>query len=281
MGGTKEYFDLILIKDIDPWPTESQRTRLPPPPTTPPASTTTGNVYYAVPRPPLATLNTAPTFLSAVATTGNETTAVPVLSATISIISPIALPPLVAAQNATNANSLISLSMPQRPPPLISSPHASFDILPRQAPRLAHTSPNSSDASGSVVPTSSNSSESTGLSKKTTYEKNRGQQLRDKKIGGRAIFPCNHCVNKPHRCCVAIDPQSFDSFKCAYCISNKVSCSFNFENPGLEYPPEMMNQIQEKEQMKKAGRAKAKETNDKKKGKAKATQWTTVNDQRH
>ncbi|KAI0139120.1 hypothetical protein F4776DRAFT_618171 [Hypoxylon sp. NC0597] len=306
MGSTREYFELILFEG--PWQTESRRTTGPLPPTATPIGTVTpsslsaitANANYTVPLSPLTTLNTAPIVLAA---TGDETTAVHDLSATTSNVATIAPLPSVATQNATIASMPVSLPTSQKPTSPTSSPYASFYILALEATKLARMSHNSSDASGSVLSTQSNGEkqlttsrlrrarqgtrmkgslntspsessgpESTHLSKKTTYEQSRGQQLRNKGIGRRARAPCNHCVNKPGRCCVAIDPQSFDSFKCAYCISNKVSCSFNFENPGLEYPPEMMSQIHEKEKMKKAGRVKAKQTNDKRKAKTKTVQ---------
>ncbi|KAI0839711.1 hypothetical protein F5Y06DRAFT_295078 [Hypoxylon sp. FL0890] len=257
MLSTAEYFGLIL----HPGPWESSlRTRIPH------ASTTMGSGINTVavasarklnetmtnmsisrpvsrePKPPLSPPPSGPsdsTALYALAEAASMAASLPLNSTTARVPS---------VRTTSNDRKALPTSGPSHSPKQIGWDHG-------------QTSPPVSERS---VPENGAPSR-----KKTDYEKGRGQKLQSDDKGQMAKTPCKHCINRPHRCRVAIDPVSFDSFKCAYCISNKVSCSFNFHNPGLNYLPETMNRISDKEKAKKASRVKAKQTNDKRKAKAK------------
>ncbi|KAI0898993.1 hypothetical protein F4806DRAFT_506836 [Annulohypoxylon nitens] len=101
------------------------------------------------------------------------------------------------------------------------------------------------------------------LSNKTLKERARGAALLKDGVGEKARVPCAHCLKNPDGCRVPSSShvKEYNSLKCAKCISQKLSCSFNIDNPGIEYPREVLSGIKKNEMNKRAAREKAKKTN--------------------
>ncbi|KAI1458801.1 hypothetical protein F4805DRAFT_456512 [Annulohypoxylon moriforme] len=97
------------------------------------------------------------------------------------------------------------------------------------------------------------------ISKKTSKERARGEALLKDGIGQKAHVPCAHCVKNPDGCRVPTSDhvKGYNSLKCAKCISQKLKCCFNIDNPGIDYPPEILAEIRQNEKTKLAARTKA------------------------
>ncbi|KAI0888379.1 uncharacterized protein GGS22DRAFT_185756 [Annulohypoxylon maeteangense] len=97
------------------------------------------------------------------------------------------------------------------------------------------------------------------ISTKSSKEKMKGQALFEDGVGQKAHVPCAHCIKNPDGCRVATSDhvKSYNTLKCAKCISQKLKCSFNIDNPGIDYPSDVLAEIRGKEKNKLAGREKA------------------------
>ncbi|KAI1141465.1 hypothetical protein F5Y05DRAFT_423286 [Hypoxylon sp. FL0543] len=282
MPSTREYFELVL----DPAPMEPfLGTRMPSLSATAPNGTafplplTALNADSTVQYPPTATVN---------GSTTQSAIKLDEPKASMSTLDHMHLseeitPPLTPSEDGCSRLDVLARVASVASPIRIDSPNAKGSVgppslngrTPLPTSRPSHAQTRARMHQRRITPPSGSSSVSSGsehsaTSKKTDYEKSRGQHLRSDTIGQPATAPCKHCIKKPERCRVAIDPESFDSFKCAHCISNKVSCDFSFDRPGANYDPAMMSRIHDKEATKKASRSKAKQTNDERRAKANA-----------
>ncbi|KAI0505892.1 hypothetical protein F5B22DRAFT_660930 [Xylaria bambusicola] len=90
---------------------------------------------------------------------------------------------------------------------------------------------------------------------KTEQEKQKGDQLNDDTIGIVADHPCENCRKARDvncKCMVARNPKKFNSWKCGNCLRSKRKCSFNVDNPGVEYAPLTKEGAESVERKKKA-----------------------------
>ncbi|KAI3324105.1 hypothetical protein HD806DRAFT_60552 [Xylariaceae sp. AK1471] len=107
----------------------------------------------------------------------------------------------------------------------------------------------------------------------TREEKLRGQRLNDDKVGVSALTLCKNCAKlhenyaknptgraPPRPCRVPLNPVEFNGVKCGNCIASKRKCCFKWDNPGIPYPPAVLEHLQAMEEPKRLGRDKALQT---------------------
>ncbi|TGJ82364.1 hypothetical protein E0Z10_g6399 [Xylaria hypoxylon] len=92
---------------------------------------------------------------------------------------------------------------------------------------------------------------------KTEKEKIRGDKLKEGNEGVDATTPCKRCSKLGKTCRVARDPSKFNTYKCGECIKGKCTCTFNIENPGIDYGSHHKTKNQAKEQLKRRARLQA------------------------
>ncbi|KAI1271907.1 hypothetical protein F5Y07DRAFT_403914 [Xylaria sp. FL0933] len=108
---------------------------------------------------------------------------------------------------------------------------------------------------------------------KTVKEKAKGLNIiYDDFIGVKATTPCARCAAARKSCYVARNPAAYQTYKCGNCISKKVCCNFNINNPGVPYDEGSTEANRKRESRKAQGRRMAAATRRRRaaEGKAKA-----------